>query len=926
MGFYNAPIDNSDWRRSVSMSGAMSDMDDRPDYSPLASPTFRYPDSPSESTVGGMTPEGSPTIPDKVQVPARPPIQSRSTSFAQAVEMANKSAAGASKAQDGGTPTPFIASQAQFADNAIPTETSTDTVNTDDSAGSKAPVDAETPTKPRDDTIDTPATKAQGDAQSTQTILTDSLSAEPKPISVAPTLNASDAPVQITVSLDGVGVEPVTPTPAAAVHASTSAAKPATPVDGPTSSIIDSIPSIGQSVAEHLKVEQPSSTVIANKHAGRNKQELTLDAKALVTPSITLTEDAADATPTSASFIPPPLPPGISPLSSGTPDTASMRPFSSVELAWAEHMTPATGRGNVLFIPPSAPALARKADLLDHPDTPQEGVSIGKSSDEAQEATDAAPAQAAVEPASAVPASLRPQQKATPVQTSRKEKRKTVLPSAGIVPASPGGKELMALLENAMMLQSSLEIGELPADAAKRRAEEERQAAALANAIASDKARAQQEEEKLLAFRAEPKPSAEEEEINRKAKMRHTFLIPLAKAKEQHKQEASVARHSSVAANGGSRDLLSKPSTPSAPELPALPERLPSPGAASPVSLPPASPPLPSPPSLTVKSASANKSRFSTFRRFGSIKSVIGGSNNSGSSASRPSVARSRTSDESAWSTLVPTLVTPDTGVVHGSIDEFGMASVENGRPPSVKKHGVNRASTFGKVFGSRSRKKSSGTLSTISGHSDGGNSKAASIYTLPPLPDSLSVLHPDRDQDPRQARKSLSMKSLKSAMKGRSSVDTRPPVPSIRRASPPPPIATEAASPTSTLGSLGSPLRSPDYIGFGTMDIPSDRPTSMMSIASTLPSPLFDTDMFEAFPAVPSSSASHGGSLDAALMTPSFDSAFLGSAIHLAGSNKSTFATPLTASPLTASLPPQPATAQSQGIVRSATRRDNKF
>jgi hypothetical protein len=176
-------------------------------------------------------------------------------------------------------------------------------------------------------------------------------------------------------------------------------------------------------------------------------------------------------------------------------------------------------------------------------------------------------------------------------------------------------------------------------------------------------------------------------------------------------------------------------------------------------------------------------------------------------------------------------------------------------------------------------------------------------------------------------------MKSLKGALKGRASMDkdraAAPPVPQIRtdniqannynhRESSS--LASSRAgntSPTSTLGSPGH-LRSPDYIGYGSMNIPSDRPTSWMSVSSlesTLPSPLFEKDIFDAFPAVPSSAAMAPGSasvhrfggpggmgsLDqglqsAALMTPSFDSAFLGSAIHLAGSHKSTLGTPTTA------------------------------
>ncbi|KAH6902451.1 hypothetical protein BKA70DRAFT_672043 [Coprinopsis sp. MPI-PUGE-AT-0042] len=190
-----------------------------------------------------------------------------------------------------------------------------------------------------------------------------------------------------------------------------------------------------------------------------------------------------------------------------------------------------------------------------------------------------------------------------------------------------------------------------------------------------------------------------------------------------------------------------------------------------------------------------------------------------------------------------------------------------------------------------------------------------------------------------------MSMKSLKGALKGRASMDkdraAAPPVPQIRTESAPsnnynPRESSSLASstggstsPTSTLGSPGQ-LRSPDYIGYGSMNIPSDRPTSWMSVSSlesSLPSPLFEKDIFDAFPAVPSSAAITPGaasvhrfggpgglgSLDqglqsAALMTPSFDSAFLGSAIHLAGSHKSTLGTPTTATgSFTQQAPPTP-------------------
>ncbi len=80
----------------------------------------------------------------------------------------------------------------------------------------------------------------------------------------------------------------------------------------------------------------------------------------------------------------------------------------------------------------------------------------------------------------------------------------------------------------------------------------------------------------------------------------------------------------------------------------------------------------------------------------------------------------------------------------------------------------------------------------------------------------------------------------------------------------------------------------------------PSTNPLSPMSISSagSLPSPLFDKDIFEAFPSVPDNTPSTlriGQTLPlrreqsltaAAAVTANFDSALLSSAIHLASRN----------------------------------------
>ncbi|EFI28301.1 hypothetical protein CC1G_13830 [Coprinopsis cinerea okayama7 len=911
-----------DYRRSVSMSSVITDLDDRPDYTPLTSPTFNFPDSPG-STV--YTPEGSPsplgspdgsaaananaTIQTVMTAAARPPVMPRSTSFAEAVERAKKVAEAkggvvGEKVQEGSAPTPFIAAAVkdQFEPNGQPKSLV-------EGGGEKEGRSLTEEPTAIDDT--TPATGA--------------------------------APVPVVVEND----EPPTPTAAASPVDSTESQSPISPPssapvepDTPTA-VVSPISELLQELAPNSEVQAPPAGE-TKKPASRNNKDLSLDVEALKIQSATgaPANDASkpavadDTTPTTATYSNLLSPPqtGNSVLSSGS--SVSPRPYSMVELSWAERVTPATSRGNVMFLPPSSTQLPRKTDLINYPPTPTEADSKpqdgGNKKANGSATTRTAASSKPTTFTAVVHKKIREAEVALPAgphelpQTPRKQKRMTMMPFQ-----SPGNPELLSLLQNAVMLESTLEHGELPTEVAKKKEEEEkerereRQAQELAAALAADKARAELEEQKRLAFEDQKAKEEEEEEDEaaRKAKLRHTFLIPLSKARYQHKKEMSVA---SARAAGVEVELDET-------GLPELPERLPSPGGKEeeeekprmsihhnlpppPPHIPPQPQPQPQTPQADslapVPKSAGSKSRFSTFRRLGSVKSMIGGPG----AASRKSIA-SDFSDDTTYSSI-PAVITPDGSVAHGDVDDFGMTSVNHSQEqswPSLspkKSGGGSRTSTFGKMF-SRSRTKSSG--STLSNASDSASSKAPSVYTLPPLPDTLSAIPSGPEYENRQPRRSISMKSLKSALKGRSSIDSTnaPPLPRTRTvdAQPPPPVleSNGSTSPTSTLGSPG-PLKSPDYLGYNPLNPPMDtgnggRPTSLVSVASTLPSPLFDKDIFDAFPAVPSGTPASASQYDqgqgmpsAALLTPSFDSVFLGSAIHLAGSHKSTIGTPTTA------------------------------
>ncbi|TFK22959.1 hypothetical protein FA15DRAFT_494212 [Coprinopsis marcescibilis] len=966
LGFYNNPSPDLNSlntgslgrNRPVSMNSEISDLNDDLDYTPLNSPTFNYPDSPGGSTV--YSPDGSPTFYEPAEVVGRGPITSRSTSFAKAIELAKQVAengaanggVGGGIRHDGATPTPFMAS-------------SPPPMKQGSGEAGTSPVSHLSPTRAQSDEAEAIFT-----SPTLQKIITEEANLftdEPTRIedSFSDNLVTSStpfAPVQIVIaSVDETPASPPTPrdpqTPSVTDTSnatnnpvSTTPDTPTTPGDGLSN--LKGIRPMSQIVlptqSQHEDFQQTFQTNITPLNvrklsASRNNKDLSLDVDALDNPSrvpmgINSAEPSAgsqdETTPTTASYpnpnmlLSPPVSGVSSVLSSGSIGSGSMispRPFSMVELSWAERVTPATSRGNVMFIPPNTASntQTRKSSLF-FPPTPTEeekAKDIKAPSDSGastkpeakkpvktpmtftavvhkkvrEQTTVIGPSEIPPAPSNAPTAFP-----TTPIGsvTPKRQKRMTMM-----VPPSPGAPELFSLIQNAVMLESTLENGELPTEAAQKKVEAEKAAAEeaerekqkrLIQALSADKRRAEQEEQKKSKVPPVP-PLPKDEDTSTAGKLRHTFLIPLSKARSQHRKEVSTsdadAYTAAVATNSGRRPKSSVGSgsvrLPGTPEVPV--------------------PPLPevivdhegSPPGPTPKSAGSHKSRFSSFRRLGSGKSVL--------ASSRQSMASDMSDDPYGHET-------PEGSIMNGEFDEFGMAaSGQHGAnwpsvSPTKKGGSLSRASTFaGKMF-SRSRTKSSG--STLSNAS--GNSRAASVYTLPPLPDSLAVIPPSPEfETTRQPRRSISMKSLKSAMKGRASTDT-PPLPQGVNTTPkgrPPPVtvtnAAHNASVPSAIGSVGT-LKSPDYIGYNSLNPPlesKDRPVSWVSVSSlsgSLPSPLFEKDIFDAFPAVPvqgnnakpyrSGSLGPGAEpLPSALVTPSFDSAFLGSAIHLAGSHKST-------------------------------------
>ena len=225
-------------------------------------------------------------------------------------------------------------------------------------------------------------------------------------------------------------------------------------------------------------------------------------------------------------------------------------------------MTPATSRGIPMFLPGSQ-APPRKSDFVYFPPTPEnEETDLGslttqKSSHPTRMRSGTDPEDRRNMPSkqtfSAVvhrkvretPASATfPDNKVRPLpQTpqARRAQRATILET----PLSPGHGELAALLHEAVLLENTLNKGELPSEDPQLGEEAQKEKAAkdkaAAEAVAkAEAAKAEEEERRRLAIATAQLQSKRDEPTA--GRLKHTFLIPLSKARSRHRKEAYTAK------------------------------------------------------------------------------------------------------------------------------------------------------------------------------------------------------------------------------------------------------------------------------------------------------------------------------------------------------------------------------------------------
>ena len=467
-----------------------------------------------------------------------------------------------------------------------------------------------------------------------------------------------------------------------------------------------------------------------------------------LSPMATLAYDAPETPPMPATVTPPDPRSFLSPPASGFPSAlpssgnSSMgsisslgsRPMSMIELspsrvARATKMTPATSRGVPVFLPPNT-AGARKSDFVFFPPTPDaEETDFGsavlhKASRSMTDLSEMAAKESNTFTAVVHGKVKETTQKPRPLpETPRKVKRATILET----PLSPGQGELAALLQGALWLEDSLDRGELPSEAPVETVEEEklkeevRRVAAKAEAEAA--AKAQEEERKKIAIaKAQLQVKRDEPTSGR---LKHTFLIPLTKARSMHhRKEVSSSKAESFATKPR-EDLALHPKSAGLPDRSdaGYAKAESAAGFATQQSQPRATTPdNKNTAKLTETPPKSPKiSRFASFRRMGSI--------------SRPSTVyghSTRQSESVSSEDSVPVVTPPENNLEFGKkssspVNEFGQIP-ESGSTtsfPSVspKKsvHSLGRATSFAERIWSRARTRSSSSnLSATSENAPG--------------------------------------------------------------------------------------------------------------------------------------------------------------------------------------------------------------
>jgi hypothetical protein len=374
-------------------------------------------------------------------------------------------------------------------------------------------------------------------------------------------------------------------------------------------------------------------------------------------------------------------------------------------------MTPATSRGVPVFLP--GHAAPRKSDFVYFPPTPEdEDTDLGHlASHPHRMRSESDPEDIRNMPSkqtfSAVvhgkvrepPASATvPDRKPRPLpQTpqARRVQRATILET----PLSPGHGELAALLQEAVLLEDTLNKGELPSE--ETRLDEETQqredrAKEAAAAEAQAKAKAEDEERSRLALATAQLQIKRDEPTA--GRLKHTFLVPLSKARSRHRKEVYTAKAES---------FLSRSA-----ESPIYPA---SAGSPSTDSFATASDTLPKMPAkqYTINGVSSiaqlptKSPKFSSLRKFSTRTGSGGGA-----------LARTSHSISSEISSEESSSVTPD---------EFGRATGSTLSFPSVSPKKASstlaRASSFAEKLFSRGRTKSGGSTLSSTSENNGKNS-----------------------------------------------------------------------------------------------------------------------------------------------------------------------------------------------------------
>jgi hypothetical protein len=598
-----------------------------------------------------------------------------------------------------------------------------------------------------------------------------------------------------------------------------------------------------------------------------------------------------------------------SPLSGNSLSSPGSRPMSMIEsspkvVTEMFRMKPATSRGIPMFLPGSQ-APPRKSDFVYFPPTPEHedtnlaSMTSQKSSNLPRMRSGSDPEDkrnmSSNQTFSAVvhrkvretPASATfPDNKLRPLpQTpqARRVQRATILET----PLSPGHGELAALLHEAVLLENTLNKGDLPSEdlQLEEEARQKEQAAKekeAAEAVAKAKAKAEEEERSRLAMAtAQPQIKRDEPTAGR---LKHTFLIPLSKARSRHRKEVYTAKAES---------FFSRSDEPSV--APVQPKSAGLPSQSTTNSFATASATLPRMPAKqsTVDgdnsaAQSPKKSpKFSSLRKFGSIS-------RSGGSSIRTSHSTSAEISSEDTSSAITT-------------DEFGRGTGSTLSFPSVSPKKASstfaRATSFAEKLFNRGRTKSGGSTLSSTSEINGKNSYFSFIYqsliildldyhvvndspiksavprippiaptplNFPALPSHQKVPPLSLDE-PTLRRSTSSKRSAIYFSSGSEWTTAVPQLPSI------PPIASQTSS------SLLLPISN--------LSTPPSSTTSVSSVSS-LPSPLFNRELVDAFPSVPATTPTsiNFPHREMNIPTPtkaSFDSALMSSAIHLTSTYK---------------------------------------